>query len=81
MSSRSPVSSGLAARRGPRARAAILEAADDLLVEKGFAGDHDRGDRRPARKSQADHLPVVELKGGLAAGLPDRRHRSRPAAD
>jgi AcrR family transcriptional regulator len=36
MISRSPVSSA-AARRGPRARAAILEAADDLLVEKGFA--------------------------------------------
>jgi AcrR family transcriptional regulator len=32
----SRAASDLNARRGPRARAAILEAADDLLVEKGF---------------------------------------------
>jgi AcrR family transcriptional regulator len=36
MSSPSLVSSDPPVRRGPRARAAILEAADDLLVEKGF---------------------------------------------
>jgi len=32
----SPAASDPTAGRGPRARAAILEAADDLLVEKGF---------------------------------------------
>ncbi len=36
MISPSPPASDSTARRGPRARAAILEAADDLLVEKGF---------------------------------------------
>lgn len=36
MVSPSPAASDATARRGPRARAAILEAADDLLVEKGF---------------------------------------------
>jgi AcrR family transcriptional regulator len=36
MISPTPATSHPAAGRGPRARAAILEAADDLLVEKGF---------------------------------------------
>jgi AcrR family transcriptional regulator len=33
-----PATSDPTTRRGPRARDAILEAADDVLVEKGFAG-------------------------------------------
>ncbi len=36
MISPTPAASEPTAGRGPRARAAILEAADDLLVEKGF---------------------------------------------
>jgi AcrR family transcriptional regulator len=36
VTSPTPAASHPAAGRGPRARAAILEAADDLLVEKGF---------------------------------------------
>jgi Bacterial regulatory proteins, tetR family len=54
--------------RSEEARLAILQAADDLLVDKGFDGVTMEGIAKRCRGREAVGLPLVALQGRRAVG-------------